>query len=187
MSRGTRRAVIGIGLTLLSVVVLGVTIISLHRSAQVQTSYASTQTNTSTPARQSPNDTMRRYLRTINPDVRSTAIEILHSYLREHYDVAEKTVYVSAGDWEWLRFEYFYPYTYELTISVSGSCVGQCDIKVELLDSSLRTINYLGRVTYLRENLTILRSFGVISSSIDNTYYLKLDNTYSMFTSKKSM
>lgn len=125
---------------------------------------------------------IRNYLSTIDPEVRSTALNILHSYINRSYVIVEETAHVDAGGWKLIRFEYRHPFIYELTIRVSGNCVGQCDIRVEICNSKLEIIRYLGRLSYFKENLTILQIFGLLTSR--DTYYLKLDNTYSILTSK---
>lgn len=108
----------------------------------------------------------------VDPDVRAMAISILYSYLSNgSIMILRETLRVSAGSRSYVKFDYSYPFIYELTVSVSGNCIGKCDIEIRLLDEGYRTIRFLGRVSYLRENLTILLALGAFYR------YLSVDTT----------
>jgi len=143
-----------------------------------------TMTNKITTPRQTPEDVIKRYLSAVSPELRSATIDVLYLYTNRSFTVLQESVYISAGSWKLVRLDYSYPLIYEVTIRVTGNCIGECDIKVELLDEDNRLIWYFGRVSYLRKNLTVLVTLERYSSASTSRYYLKLDNSYSSFTSK---
>lgn len=126
---------------------------------------------------------VRDYLSTVDPDVRYIAIDILRSYINKSYVVLQTSEYISAGSSRRVEFNYYYPFIYELTISVSGNCIGTCDIGVNLMDQNFKVIKYMGRVSYFRENLTVLLTYSTPLEK-HQKYYLELDNSYSIFTPK---
>ncbi|MEM1528449.1 MAG: transglutaminase domain-containing protein [Sulfolobales archaeon] len=140
--------------------------------------------STSTTSIPNTRDVIRGHLSRVDPEVRVAAISMLYSYVNKSIVVGRETLRVSSSSRNYLKFDYVYPFIYELTVSVSGSCVGVCDIKVSLLDRDLRTVRYLGRVSYLRENLTVLIAREALSLTSVGVYYLEFDNSYSLFTSK---
>ncbi|MEM4571040.1 MAG: transglutaminase domain-containing protein, partial [Desulfurococcaceae archaeon] len=140
----------------------------------------------STPTASVPTvqDVIRGQLSRVDPEVRIAAISMLYSYLNKSIIVARETLRVSSGSSSYLKLYYAFPFIYELTVSVSGSCIGVCDIRVSLLDRDLRTVRYLGRVSFLRVNLTELVAREALSPTPASVYYLEFDNSYSLFTSK---
>lgn len=129
-----------------------------------------------------PQNRIRNAIR-VDRNVRIATVNILSSYISRCYNILDKYVSVSAGSREYIRFTYYYPSIYELTISVSGNCIGTCDIALNLRDSSYRLVMLYGRVSYLKQNLSILYTLSQVTENID-VYTIELDNTYSIFTSK---
>ncbi|MEM2293288.1 MAG: hypothetical protein QXX41_08430 [Nitrososphaerota archaeon] len=84
-------------------------------------------------------------------------------------------MYVGAHSFEFVKFKHYHPLTYYIEVSVRGDYFGECNIGVKILGSSLRTIKFLGSVSCLNYNLILIWP---------GTFYIKLDNTYSMLTSK---
>ena len=123
-------------------------------------------------------ETIRERISKVDPVVRDKAIEILNQYIKRHKVVLDDKVYVVAGSYEYVSFEAYQDLVYEVRITVSGSCFGTCDIDVTLYRPGYKAIKYFGRRSSLTFNLTI---YGYLEPG---TYYLKLDNSYSLFTSK---
>ncbi len=113
--------------------------------------------------------------------VREVAIDVLRSYANKSYVVLEERVKVPAGRSNYLSFRYYYPLIYELTISVTGKCLGACDIEVRVLDANGLPVEVIGKVSFRRQNLTSLPKF-TMGDYAD--YIIELNNGYSLFTSK---
>lgn len=176
----------------LAVAIVGI-IIELQRSLLplapssgqgVTTHPMADETTIITTPRQTPEDIIRKHLSTVTPELRSATIDVLYLYTNRSYTVLQETVYISAGSWRLVRLNYSFPLIYEITVRVTGDCIGGCDVEVEVLDKSFRLVWYFGRVSYLRKNLTILLTLERYSSEPTSRYYLKLDNSYSLFTPK---
>lgn len=163
---------------LLVLAILGV-IIDLRLYPSIPISGPTTK-ETTTPKR-TVEDVIREIISTVDPEVRESAIDILYSYTNRSFIVLQASKSIGPGDWDYVAFDYAYPFVYELSVSVSGSCVGTCNIDVELLDSEFKIIKYIGRVSSLRRNLTELWYY---DSMTVGKFYLKLDNGFSILTSK---
>ena len=141
------------------------------------------------PAHQTVEQIIASYLRDFpaRSEIREKAVNILNEYLGKSGVVLQDTYRISAGSYYIVKLLLHSDVVYELSVSVSGSCIGTCDIYLRLLDSNYRTalvitsrgLNYImGRYSSLYVNFTLhpLEEEGI--------YYLELDNTYSYFTSK---
>jgi len=133
--------------------------------------------------------TIANYLREFpaKSEIREKAISILEEYLRKSGVILQRSIHVSAGSSSRVELALHSGIIYELTVSVSGCFIGSCDIGLKLLDSNYRIaiVNtstgsslIMGRYTSLRVNFTLhpLEEEGV--------FYLELDNSYSIITSK---
>jgi len=156
----------------------------LRSGQEITTQPMTNKITTTTTYRQMPEDVIKRYLSAVSPELRSTTIDVLYLYTNRSFTVLQESVYISAGSWKLVRFNYSYPLIYEVTICVTGNCIGKCDVEAEVLDENYSLVRYFGRVNYLRENLTVLLTLERYSSAPTSRYYLKLDNSYSLFTSK---
>lgn len=139
--------------------------------------------------RESPEDVIASRLReySISSEVRGKAISILKEYAGRSGTVLRGSYKVGAGSSTRIELTLYRDVIYELTVSVSGNCIGSCDIGLELLDSSFKLayvyassgLQFIkGRYSYLRMNFTLYWL------EEEGTYYLRLDNSYSIFTSK---
>jgi len=137
----------------------------------------------------SPEQIMARYLREFpaKSEIREKAISILKEYLRKSTTILQDAFRVGAGSYYRVKLLLYSGVIYELLVSVSGNCIGTCDIYLELLDSDYRIalvttstgLNFIrGRYSYLRVNFTLQSFEG------EGVFYLELDNSYSIFTSK---
>jgi predicted transglutaminase-like cysteine proteinase len=133
--------------------------------------------------------TIASYLREfpVKSEIREKAVGILKEYLGKSGVVFQGTRRVGAGSYDEVFVLLYSGIIYELSISVSGNCIGTCDIYVDLLDvkNQLAKIitstgqSYItGRYSSLRINFTLpfYQDVGL--------YSLKLDNYHSIFTSK---
>jgi len=69
-------------------------------------------------------------------EIREKAISILNEYLGKSGVVLQNTYRVSAGSYYRVKLLLHSDVIYELSVSVSGSCIGTCDIYLKLLDSN---------------------------------------------------
>jgi hypothetical protein len=133
--------------------------------------------------------TIANYLREFpaKSEIREKAIGILKEYLGKSGVILQRSIHVSAGSSSRVELTLHSGIIYELTVSVSGCFIGSCDIGLKLLDSNYRIaiVNtstgssfIMGRYGSLRVNFTLhpLEEKGV--------FYLELDNSYSIITSK---
>ncbi len=123
-------------------------------------------------------ETIRERISKIDPVVRDKAIEILNHYIKSHRVVLDEEIYVASNDYEYVSFRTYRDLVYEVRVSVSGPCFGECDIGIELYGPGYKAIKYFGRRSSLTFNLSI---YGYLEPG---TYYLKLDNSYSLITGK---
>jgi hypothetical protein len=141
------------------------------------------------PVKPRPEQIIASYLRDFpaKSEIREKAVNILNEYLGKSGVVLQNTYRVSAGSYYRVKLLLHSDVIYELSVSVSGSCIGTCDIYLKLLDSNYRAalvitsrgLNYImGRYSSLYVNFTLhpLKEEGI--------YYLELDNSYSNTTSK---
>jgi len=136
-----------------------------------------------------PEQIIANYLREFpaKSEIREKAISILREYLGRSGVILHESFSVSAGSYRRVELKLHSDIIYELVVSVSGTCIGTCDIYLKLMDSkgniamlttSTGSSTITGRYSYLRVNFT-LHSF-----EKEGTFYLLLDNSYSIFTSK---
>jgi len=134
--------------------------------------------------------TIAGYLREFpaKSEIREKTIGILKEYLGKSSVILQRSIHVSAGSSSRVELTLHKDIIYELTVSVSGCFIGSCDIGLELLDSNYRvafvntftgSVLIAGRYSFLRVNFTL-------NSLIeeDGVFYLELDNSYSIVTSK---
>jgi hypothetical protein len=136
-------------------------------------------------------DVIKSYLEVYSTrsEVREKAIEILKQYLSTSGTVLWQSASVSARSSRTIELNLYEDVIYWLSIDVSGSFCINCDIRLELSDSKgnlvlIRTPQeptaIFGRYPYLRMNFTL----SPLSIDPTDTYYLVLDNSYSILTSK---
>lgn len=115
-------------------------------------------------------------------EIREKAISILSEYLGKSGGGLQKTYQVSAGSYYRVKLLLYSDVIYDLIVSVSGSCIGICDIYLRLLDSNYRVaiVNtstgpsfIMGRYSYL------LSIFTLHPLEEEGVFYLELDNSYS--------
>jgi len=121
-----------------------------------------------------PEDVMRSYISGFDPVVRDRAVSVLNSYVGRCGTVLSESLRVSAGSWTRVEFHAYSVVKYRVRISVSGLCVGTCDVYAELRDEMFNAVKIFGRI-----------SGGAYEVDLpEGDYYIYLDNTYSAFTSK---
>jgi len=121
-----------------------------------------------------PKDVIRSYISGFDPAVHDIAISMLNSYVGRCGTVLSKSLRISAGSWTRVEFHAYSVVKYRIRISVSGLCVGTCDVYADLRDEMFNTVKIFGRI-----------SGGTYEVHLpDGGYYIYLDNTYSAFTSK---
>ena len=119
--------------------------------------------------------------------VRGKAIGILREYLNKTGIILQDRFSISAGSSRRIKLELYNDIIYELTVSVSGSCIGKCDIRLKLVDEQnrLALLKSSSGSTFINGRYSYLRiSFVLNPLEESGTYYLYLDNSYSIFTSK---
>jgi len=132
-------------------------------------------TNTVAKRGKSFEDVVREYLSTIKPEVRIKAIQILDEYLNSSSTIVKERLYINAGSRDYIKFHTYSFNKYRIRVYVQDTCIiGICDIKVELRDSRLNAIRYFGRRAALEYEVMLP----------EGDYYIYLDNSYSVFTSK---
>jgi len=122
----------------------------------------------------SPEDVIRSYISSFDPAVRDKAVFILNSYVGRCGTVFSKSLRISAGSWTRVEFHAYSIIKYRIRISVSGFCLGTCDVYADLRDEMFNVVKVFGRISW--------ETFEVHLP--DGYYYIYLDNTYSAFTSK---
>jgi len=119
--------------------------------------------------------------------IREKAVSILREYLNRSGIIIQDKFYVRAGSSKRIELKLYNDIVYELVVSVSGTCIGKCDISLRLVDeqnklvlikSSSGSSFISGRYNYLRI------TFKLYPLETGGTYYLLLDNSYSVITSK---
>jgi len=159
--------------------------------AQSITQPTTQSTHQPEPAKPRPEQIIANYLREfpVKSEIREKAVSILREYLGKSSVILQDSFSISAGSYERVKLELHSDIIYELVVSVSGSCIGTCDIYLRLVDSDDRLVQVYtssglrvisGYYSYLRINFTLHPLFGE-----EGVYYLVLDNKYSLITSKR--
>jgi len=133
--------------------------------------------------------TIASYLREfpVKSEIREKAIGILKEYLGKSGVVLKESVSVSARSSSRVKLTLYSGIIYELIVSVSGSCLGTCDIYLKLLDSNYRTaiVKTLTGSSFIMGRYSSLHvNFTLHPIEEEGEFYLELDNSYSILTSK---
>jgi hypothetical protein len=101
--------------------------------------------------------------------------------------ILQRSIRVSAGSYSRVELTLYSGIIYELTVSVSGCFIGSCDIGLKLLDSNYRIaiVNTPTGSSFITGRYSSLRvNFTLHSLEEEGVFYLELDNSYSIITSK---
>jgi hypothetical protein len=126
--------------------------------------------------------TIAGYLREfpVKSEIREKAIGILKEYLGKSGVVLKESVSVSARSSSRVKLTLYSGTIYELIVSVSGSCLGTCDIYLKLLDSNYRTaiVKTLTGSSFIMGRYSSLHvNFTLHSIEEEGEFYLELDNS----------